>query len=262
MHNQPESAALFQAYMPMAAMKQAGMKMRSDLQLIDLQKQGHGHKPPLQSELSLSRQPELAAQICIHTTSTVDPDRDLEETSQFHLQEDPSKAHLASVHPPTGAFLGTITMTRLQTLQTAYAQTEGARPPFAKAVAALLARYKYASPIQRSRRTKISSHWATPDKLMTGLTQSLSLTTERFASPLKFSTNMSSYYAVKQEDQAFGANFDAFSMPWLGASQATPEYEAGMDKAVRWAIMSAASTEEGSLTTFILPEWPRTAYYR
>ena len=192
MHNQPEFAALFQAYMPMAAMKQAGMKMRSDLHLTNLQKQGHGHRPPNQAELSLSRQPELAAQICINTTRTVDPDRDLEGTGQFHLQEDPSKADLASIHSPTGAFMGTITKTRLQTLQTAYAQAEGARPPFAEAVAALLARYQDASPTQSSRRTKSSNHWATPDKLMTGLTQSLSLTTERFASPLNFSTSMSS----------------------------------------------------------------------
>ena len=46
MHNQPESAAPFQAYIPMVAMKQAGMIMRSDLQLTNLQKQGHAHKPP------------------------------------------------------------------------------------------------------------------------------------------------------------------------------------------------------------------------
>ena len=104
-------------------------------------------------------------------------------------------------------------MTRLQTLQTAYAQAEGARPPFAEAVAALLARYKDASSRESNRRTKISGHWAAPDKLMTGLTQSLSLTTEHFAFPLNFSTNMSRYYAVNQEDQAFGANIDAFSMP-------------------------------------------------
>ena len=45
--------------------------MQSDLQLTNLQKQGHGHKAPNQSDLSLSRQPELAAQICINTTSTV-----------------------------------------------------------------------------------------------------------------------------------------------------------------------------------------------
>ena len=41
------------------------------------------------------------------------------------------------------------------------------------------------------------------------------------------------------------------------------EYEvADMDKAVRWAMMSASSTEEDFLTTFILPEWRRTAYYK
>ena len=153
--------------------------------------------------------------------------------------------------------------TGLHMLQTAYAQAEGARPPFAEAVAAVLARYKDASLTESSRRTKISNHWATPDKLMTGLTQSLSLTTERFDSPLNFCTGMSSYYAVNQEDQAFGAYFNAFSIPWLGDSQAYSEYEAAdMDKAVRWAIMIAASTEEASLTAFILPEWPRTAYYK
>ena len=52
-------------------------------------------------------------------------------------------------------------------------------------------------------------------------------------------------------------------MPWLGASRASPEYEAvDIDKAVRWAIMSAASTEEAPLTAFILPEWPRTALFK
>ena len=54
--------------------------MRSDLQLTNLQMQGHGHESPNQSDLSLSRQPGLAAQICINTTSTVDLDRDLEGT--------------------------------------------------------------------------------------------------------------------------------------------------------------------------------------
>ena len=41
----------------------------------------------------------------------------------------------------------------------------------------------------------------------------------------------------------------------------SPEYEAvDIDKAVRWAIMSAA--EEAPLTAFILPEWPRTALFK
>ena len=56
---------------------------------------------------------------------------------------------------------------------------------------------------------------------------------------------------------------DAYSTPWLGASQANPEYvHAEMAKAVHWAIMSAATTQEASMTIFILPEWTRSAYYR
>ena len=35
-----------------------------------------------------------------------------------------------------------------------------------------------------------------------------------------------------------------------------------MAKAVRWAIMSAAITQEASLTIFILPKWTRSAYDR
>ena len=47
---------------------------------------------------------------------------------------------------------------------------------------------------------------------------------------------------------------------WLGPSHANPEYEAAqMDKAVRWAIMSAASSAEASLTFFSLPNWTRSA---
>ena len=56
---------------------------------------------------------------------------------------------------------------------------------------------------------------------------------------------------------------DAYCTQWLGASQANPGYEhAEMAKAVRWAIMSTATTQEASLTIFILPEWTRSAYDR
>ena len=109
----------------------------------------------------------------------------------------------------------------------------------------------------------MSNHWATPDELMAGLISCLDLKLERFASPLNFHTGMNSYFAVSQEDVLFGANIDAYSMPWLGASQANPEYEpAEMEKAVRWAVMSAAHTEEASITAFILPDWARTSYYK
>ena len=104
------------------------------------------------------------------------------------------------------------------------------------------------------------NHWATPPVLMGGLIKALRLTFERIASPLSFCPDMRQYFSAKEDDQAFGASVDAYSTPWLGAN---PEYEhAEMAKAVRWGIMSAAPTQEASLTIFILPEWTCSAYYR
>ncbi len=58
------------------------------------------------------------------------------------------------------------------------------------------------------------------------------------------------------EDALFGANFDAYSMKWTGASQVNPEYQAvAMEKAMRWAILSAEEATEPVLTTFALPWW-------
>ena len=107
------------------------------------------------------------------------------------------------------------------------------------------------------------NHWATPSVLMGGLIKTLKLTVERFASPLNFCPEMQQYISAREDNQAFGAGVDAYSTPWLGASQADPEYEhAKMAKAVRWAIMSAATTQEASMTIFILPEWTRSACHR
>ena len=98
---------------------------------------------------------------------------------------------------------------------------------------------------------------------MGGLTKALKLTVECFASPLNFCPEIQQYFSAKQDDQAFGAGVDAYSISWLGASEADPEYEhAEMVKAVRWAIVSAATTQEASRTMFILPEWTRSACYR
>ena len=56
------------------------------------------------------------------------------------------------------------------------------------------------------------------------------------------------------EDALFGANFDAYSVKWTGASQVNPEYEAvAMEKAMRWALLSAEETTKPVLTTFVLP---------
>jgi len=58
------------------------------------------------------------------------------------------------------------------------------------------------------------------------------------------------------EDTLFGANFDAYSVKWTGASQVNPEYEAvAMEKVMRWATLSAEEATEPVLTTFVLPWW-------
>ena len=57
-----------------------------------------------------------------------------------------------------------------------------------------------------------------------------------------------------EEDGVFGANYDAYSTKWKGASQATPEAgSAAADKAVRWAIASAEESQEPVLTALTLP---------
>ena len=87
-----------------------------------------------------------------------------------------------------------------------------------------------------------------------GLHAAAQLTTERFASPVNFSPHLTGYYSLQEEDQLLGANYNAYSTRWTGASQARPEYEsAAMDKAVRWAIASCEDTAEPVLTVFVLP---------
>ena len=75
----------------------------------------------------------------------------------------------------------------------------------------------------------------------------LSVTTERFASPSNCNPNMTCYFSMYAEDALFGANFDAYSMKWTGASQVNSESEAvAMEKAMRWAILSAEEATEGA----------------
>ena len=47
------------------------------------------------------------------------------------------------------------------------------------------------------------------------------------------------------ENALFGANFDAHSVKWRGASQVNPEYEAvTVEKAMKWATLSAGEATQ------------------
>ena len=70
---------------------------------------------------------------------------------------------------------------------------------------------------------------------------------------MNFSLHVTSYYSLQEEDQLFGANYNAYSTKWTGGPQARPEYEsAAMDKAVRWAKASCEDTAEPVLTVSVL----------
>ena len=76
-----------------------------------------------------------------------------------------------------------------------------------------------------------------------------------FACPLNFHPGMStcSYFSPCLEDNVFGFTHNACSRHWhaygsYGSSQASPEYTAReMQKAVRWALASAAQNDCASL---------------
>ena len=96
---------------------------------------------------------------------------------------------------------------------------------------------------------------ATPDAYMHALKEGLSVTCERFASPLNFNPLWETYYSNFEEDRIFGANINAFSTQWVGASQANPSHQPeSVEKAVQWAILSAEQTTMACLTASMLPK--------
>jgi hypothetical protein len=65
---------------------------------------------------------------------------------------------------------------------------------------------------------------------------------------------MHHYKTPLEADRVFGANHEAFSETYEGASICNPHYDHNeMEKAVRWAIRISSDSEIPCLTTFILP---------
>jgi hypothetical protein len=86
------------------------------------------------------------------------------------------------------------------------------------------------------------------------------------ATPLTYDVRLTQYWSSHERDQLFGANWDAFSCKWTGYSECSPEYmHQDMEKAVRWAVQSAASASEPTATVLVLPDWSmesNTAYWQ
>ena len=246
---------------------------RKDDRLSNLERQGHWPDLSRRQINPIHLNPDIKQYINIDPNSSINPDKDIRETGAFCMQSSTSNEHMTDMFGPNGKFLGSLLTSRLAILRKAYTRPDISNHgkarmttdnDFAEAVARLMVRYKNGHVSDTSNvNTTLKNHWATPDKYMQALIEGLGLQTERFASPLNFTPSMQHYYSLYKEDECFGANHDAFSCMWTGASQSNPEYEhPDMEKAVRWAIISAKDSGQPSLTAFVLPWWEDSAYFK
>ena len=244
---------------------------RMDLQKTNLNRQGYW--PALQDKetSALLLEPGLAKRIHINTLDTVNPDQDIVATGAYTItmrhDQGVTSTRVANIYSPMGKVQGTITTERLEILHNAFQQSlkncpeihkQYGSPDFVTAVNRLLSRYTN-DRTKQGKKSKPTNHCSIPNGYMKALQIGLGTTVERFASPLNYNPTSECYYSRYPEDKLFGANVDAFSCKWQGASQAHPEHEpAAMEKALRWAIYSAEDTSEPTLTAFVLPWWNDT----
>ena len=76
---------------------------------------------------------------------------------------------------------------------------------------------------------------------------------------------MQDYFSMFERDKLFGASANAYEHRWTGMSEANPEYESrDVEKATRWAMYSALTSEVATATLMVLPDWGAsgTAYLK
>jgi len=107
--------------------------------------------------------------------------------------------------------------------------------------------------------TKISTRaqQALPAPLHNMLHTLIGSTTERLASPLNVAGPTSAYWSLHERDRLFGANWNAYSVQWTGASVAVPDHtdSTAAVQAIKWAHQSAIHTSVPTLTLLVLPAY-------
>ena len=99
---------------------------------------------------------------------------------------------------------------------------------------------------------------AMPRLLRDRLLDLLGANKERFTSPLTVCHTVQDYWTAHKQDQAFGANFDAYKTKWTGASLACPDFnQKAAHTAVEWALRSAIHNPEPTLTLLLLPTYTK-----
>jgi ribonuclease HI len=123
----------------------------------------------------------------------------------------------------------------------------------------LLQRYTNGNIISK-KKIAIRDQQALPHNLHAVLHSLIGSATERFASPLNVSMTTSRYWSLHKKDTLFGANWNAYSIKWTGASVAVPEHtdSRASTQAVEWALQSAAAAKTPTLTLLVLPGYGKS----
>jgi ribonuclease HI len=177
----------------------------------------------------------------------------------------------ACVYGLDGRCVGQMEPARLYHLHACFQTVRRERPElcdelksgsFEEEVYKLLIRYKRSGQAHQQRYR----NWAVPSDVIGVLHTHLGLDTARMSSPLTYDMRMAHYWTAHERDQLFGAGWDAHNSKWTGYSECSPDLaHRDMEKAVRWAVHSAASTDVPTATVMILPDWSidaSTAYRR
>ena len=256
-HQQPECEHLFGPYMQQRAV--AAQRVRHDSGLTQAQLQGSA-EPSVGTCLSLTARPELRPLIHINPLCSCNPDTDRCGTGAFSIAVSALDDQFCTVHTPSGCTVGSLPLSRLDLLHTAHLAHAGQQPGFEEALARLLVCRQQQSP---GNLKDASPPRPIPAVLVRALAKGLQLQLQLFTSPLGFDPSLTAYCSACEEDAAFGAFGRPYGSPWGGSALCIPpDNDKAMDKALRWAIASATTLLEASLSVIVLPLAHLTAYQR
>jgi ribonuclease HI len=237
--------------------------------------------PPEDMVYDIAFGQDICKKLTIHP-APINPHVDIEGTGKFEViirpvlcrgetedgEEILTDTEMACVYHPDGRCTHMLQPEAAALLHQGYLHMQQHHPtvmnklqaePFAEEVHKLVVRYTEGTSIAKQKDRKITARnqRAIPAAMHQALQESITgCVKERFASPLNVRPDTEQYWSIHPRDQVFGAAYDAYNSRWTGASLAVPDFEQQeAERAVDWAIKSAAATEQPTLTVIVVPTY-------